>query len=112
MIDQSIDNKNKIIVIKIGGSTLGEGDSTIPDIISIKKSGYYPVIIHGGGKEINEWTDGAFTAPHMCSLFAVQRKDATTAKEWQFSQKEKYYQDSIRLLSLLLVTNNTFGLRN
>ena len=55
MIDQSIDNKNKIIVIKIGGSTLGEGDSTIPDIISIKKSGYYPVIIHGGGKEINEW---------------------------------------------------------
>ena len=64
------------------------------------------------GKEINEWTDGAFTAPHMCSLFAVQRKDATTAKEWQFSQKEKYYQDSIRLLSLLLVTNNTFGLRN
>ena len=54
MIDQSIDNKNKIIVIKIGGSTLGQGDSTIPDIISIKKSGYSPVVIHGGGKEINE----------------------------------------------------------
>ena len=55
MNDQLEDNKNKFIVIKIGGSTLGETDSTITDIISIKNSGLYPVVIHGGGKLINEW---------------------------------------------------------
>ncbi|MBI21616.1 MAG: acetylglutamate kinase [Chloroflexi bacterium] len=55
MNDQLKDNKNKFIVIKIGGSTLGETDSTITDIVSIKNSGLYPVVIHGGGKLINEW---------------------------------------------------------
>lgn len=64
------------------------------------------------GKAINEWTDGAFTAPHMCSLFVNQREDALAAKKSQFGQQEKYYQDSIRLLSLCLVTNNTFTLEN
>ena len=47
---KSKDLSNKIIVVKIGGSTLGEGDSTVPDIISIKKSDFKPVVVHGGGK--------------------------------------------------------------
>ena len=29
--------ENKTIVIKVGGSTLGEGDSTIPDIAALWK---------------------------------------------------------------------------
>ena len=52
---KSKDLSNKIIVVKIGGSTLGEGDSTVPDIISIKKSNFKPVVVHGGGKTITEW---------------------------------------------------------
>ena len=64
------------------------------------------------GRAINEWTDGAFTAPHMCSLFVNPRKDALATKDSQFGQQETYYQDSIRLLSLCLVTGNTFTLEN
>ena len=64
------------------------------------------------GRTINKWTDGAFTAPHMCSLFVNQRKDALATKDYQFGQQETYYQDSIRLLSLCLVTGNTFTLEN
>ena len=64
------------------------------------------------GKPLNEWTDGAFTAPHMCSLFVNKRKDALAAKDSQFSQHETYYQDSIRLLSLCLVTGNTLTLKS
>tara|TARA_B110000263_G_scaffold88760_1_gene77557 strand:+ start:158 stop:925 length:768 start_codon:yes stop_codon:yes gene_type:complete len=44
-----------ISVIKIGGSTLGTGDSTYKDILNLFKKGWKIVIIHGGGKEISKW---------------------------------------------------------
>ncbi len=43
------------IVVKIGGSTLGEGDSTIADVVELWKNGQHPVVVHGGGKTISEW---------------------------------------------------------
>lgn len=49
------DLAGKIIVIKIGGSTLGEGDSTIPDVIELWRRGARPVVVHGGGKVISQW---------------------------------------------------------
>ncbi len=64
------------------------------------------------GEALNDWTDGAFTAPHMCSLRVNQRThDLQEAKEQQFSAHETYYQDSLRLLALCLVTGNTFTLK-
>ncbi len=45
----------KVIVIKIGGSTLGEGDSTVPDVIDLWNRGAKPVVVHGGGKIISRW---------------------------------------------------------
>lgn len=69
-------------------------------------AGYTPT-----GQCLNEWTDGAFTAPHMCSLLVNQRVgELQQAIQQQFTQQEMYYQDSIRLLSLCLVTGNTFTL--
>ena len=44
-----------IIVVKVGGSTLGEGDSTTPDLLALHKQGLRPVVVHGGGKVISEW---------------------------------------------------------
>lgn len=49
------DLSGKVILIKIGGSTLGEGDSTVPDIIELWKRGAKPVVVHGGGKVISQW---------------------------------------------------------
>ena len=43
------------IVVKIGGSTLGEGDSTIGDVVELWKRGLRPVVVHGGGKTISDW---------------------------------------------------------
>ena len=43
------------IVVKIGGSTLGEGDSTIDDVVELWKRGLRPVVVHGGGKTISDW---------------------------------------------------------
>ena len=47
-----MNNSSNITVIKIGGSTLGETDSTFADIASLHKKGWKVVLIHGGGKEI------------------------------------------------------------
>ncbi|MFL2665644.1 MAG: acetylglutamate kinase [Dehalococcoidia bacterium] len=47
--------KINTIVIKIGGSTLGESDSSLSDIIQFSKESISPIIVHGGGKEINKW---------------------------------------------------------
>jgi acetylglutamate kinase len=45
----------QIIVIKIGGSTLGQHDTTLEDLVELQKRGTSVVVIHGGGKIITEW---------------------------------------------------------
>ena len=47
--------EGRVIVVKIGGSPLGEGDSTVPDIIELWRAGARPVVVHGGGKVISDW---------------------------------------------------------
>jgi acetylglutamate kinase len=42
-------------VIKIGGSTLGDHDTTINDLIHLQKQGKNIVVIHGGGKIVSDW---------------------------------------------------------
>ena len=42
-------------VIKIGGSTLGEHDTTLQDLVALHKEGANPVVVHGGGKIISDW---------------------------------------------------------
>ncbi len=45
----------KVIVVKIGGATLGSHDTAIDDIVSLQKQGRPLVVVHGGGKLITEW---------------------------------------------------------
>lgn len=42
-------------VVKIGGSTLGEHDTTLNDLVALQKEGGNPVVVHGGGKIISDW---------------------------------------------------------
>ncbi|MDO8472536.1 MAG: acetylglutamate kinase, partial [Dehalococcoidia bacterium] len=46
---------NNIIVIKLGGSTLGSHDTTLEDLVALQRSGVCPVVVHGGGKLVSEW---------------------------------------------------------
>ncbi len=46
---------NGTIVVKIGGSTLGEHDTTLKDVAALREEGYSPVVVHGGGKIISDW---------------------------------------------------------
>tara|TARA_Y100001970_G_scaffold282651_1_gene395950 strand:+ start:6303 stop:7214 length:912 start_codon:yes stop_codon:yes gene_type:complete len=52
-----IDSNSNIVdaVVKIGGSTLGDHDTTINDLVKLHKQGKKIVVIHGGGKVVSDW---------------------------------------------------------
>jgi acetylglutamate kinase len=45
------------IVVKIGGSTLGQHDTSLDDIATLRAEGRSFVVVHGGGATISEWLD-------------------------------------------------------
>ena len=45
----------KPIVVKIGGSTLGESDTSLQDLVALQRQGCVPVVVHGGGPAISQW---------------------------------------------------------
>ena len=47
--------QNKIVVVKIGGSTLDSKDTTIRDLATIQREGVSVVVVHGGGKIASKW---------------------------------------------------------
>lgn len=49
----------KIIVVKYGGSAMSNEElqkNVIEDVVLLKLVGFKPIIVHGGGKEINSWS--------------------------------------------------------
>src|SRR2546422_5582721 len=53
--EQRVHDVSDILVVKIGGSTLGSGDTAIQDIAELHRRGYWPVVVHGGGAIISDW---------------------------------------------------------
>ena len=51
------------VVIKIGGSTLGSGDTTLEDLVVLQKEGIIPAVVHGGGKVISQWIENSGIEP-------------------------------------------------
>jgi len=47
----------KVIVVKLGGATLGSHDTTIEDIVELQQQGKSLVVVHGGGKVITDWLE-------------------------------------------------------
>ncbi|MFC1933163.1 acetylglutamate kinase [Chloroflexota bacterium] len=46
---------DRLIVIKLGGATLGSHDTAIEDIVGLQRQGKSLIVVHGGGKLITEW---------------------------------------------------------
>jgi len=47
--------QKKVIVVKIGGSTLGNHDTTLEDLVELQKRGKSLVVVHGGAKVSTDW---------------------------------------------------------
>ncbi|MFC2048300.1 acetylglutamate kinase [Chloroflexota bacterium] len=46
---------DKVIVIKLGGATLGSHDTIIEDIVELQRQGKLLVVVHGGANLVTEW---------------------------------------------------------
>lgn len=46
---------DKVIVVKIGGSTFGSQDTTFEDIVYLQQHGELLVVVHGGANRVTEW---------------------------------------------------------
>lgn len=46
-----------LLVIKIGGSTLGSADTTYRDVAAMAIAGDVPIVVHGGGAEASRWLE-------------------------------------------------------
>ncbi len=44
-----------LVVVKIGGSTLGQHDTAMEDIAALQAAGRPLVVVHGGGSAATEW---------------------------------------------------------
>ena len=44
-----------VVVIKIGGSTLGEHDTSLSDCVELHRAGRQVVVVHGGGAAVTDW---------------------------------------------------------
>lgn len=43
------------VVVKIGGSMLGQHDTTLDDLVDLQRREVPVVVVHGGGKTISDW---------------------------------------------------------
>ena len=44
-----------VIVVKLGGSTLGAQDTSLRDCVALHRDGRAVVIVHGGGATVSDW---------------------------------------------------------
>ena len=53
------------IVVKIGGSTLGNHDTSLRDLVQLQEEGQEVVVVHGGGNVISQWMQRQGLAPRF-----------------------------------------------
>ena len=59
------------IVVKIGGSTLGNNDTSLLDLVALQKQGRDVVVVHGGGPVISQWMQRQGIAPQFVNGLRV-----------------------------------------
>ncbi|MBV9689477.1 MAG: acetylglutamate kinase [Ktedonobacteraceae bacterium] len=57
--------KGKVLVVKLGGSTLAHQKMVISDLISLQRLGLRPVLVHGGGPSINAMLEALHIPTHF-----------------------------------------------
>ncbi len=87
------DFNNKIVVVKYGGSAMTDKrleESVIKDVALLKLVGMQPIIVHGGGKDINKWVDRLGMETRFESGFRVTDKDTMEIAEMVLNHVNKY----------------------
>ncbi|MCI8632577.1 MAG: acetylglutamate kinase [Lachnospiraceae bacterium] len=64
----------KIVVVKYGGSAMVDPElkkNVIQDVVLLKLTGFKPIIVHGGGKEISRWVSKVGKEPQFVNGLRV-----------------------------------------
>lgn len=64
----------KIVVVKYGGSAMVDPElkkNVIQDVVLLKLTGFKPIIVHGGGKEISSWVSRLGMEPRFVNGLRV-----------------------------------------
>lgn len=54
-VESGSNSMKKPIVVKIGGSTFGSGDTFVEDLVALHGEGQAMVVVHGGASEVTDW---------------------------------------------------------
>ena len=57
--------KDRPVVVKIGGSTLGSHDTTLDDLVALQREGVKLIVVHGGGSTISQWMERQGAMPRF-----------------------------------------------
>lgn len=82
----------KIIVVKYGGSAMVDEDlkkKVIADVVLLKLTGFKPIIVHGGGKEISRWVAKSGMEPKFVNGLRVTDADTMEIAEMVLNRVNK-----------------------
>ena len=86
------DFNSKKVVVKYGGSAMLDHnleESVIKDVALLKLVGMQPIIVHGGGKEINKWISKVGKETRFEEGFRVTDKDTMEIAEMVLNKVNK-----------------------
>ncbi|MDY5846741.1 MAG: acetylglutamate kinase [Bariatricus sp.] len=82
----------KIIVVKYGGSAMIDEElqqNVIKDVTLLKLTGFKPIIVHGGGKEISRWVGKVGMEPKFVNGLRVTDADTMEVAEMVLNKVNK-----------------------
>ena len=82
----------KIIVVKYGGSAMVDEDlqkKVIKDVTLLKLTGFKPIIVHGGGKEISRWVNKVGMEPRFVNGLRVTDEETMEVAEMVLNKVNK-----------------------
>ena len=96
----------KIIVVKYGGSAMLDETlkkQVIQDVTLLKLVGFKPIIVHGGGKDINRWVELSGKKPEFVSGLRVTDADTMEIAEMVLNRVNKSLVSLVSELGVLAV---------
>lgn len=82
----------KIIVVKYGGSAMVDPElkkNVIKDVVLLKLTGFKPIIVHGGGKEISRWVSKVGKEPQFVNGLRVTDAETMEIAEMVLNKVNK-----------------------
>ena len=82
----------KIVVVKYGGSAMVDPElkkNVVQDVVLLKLTGFKPIIVHGGGKEISRWVSKVGMEPKFLNGLRVTDKPTMEIAEMVLNKVNK-----------------------